>query len=43
MSDTTARLAAVLRDQEASCAEMGSPLYAGVECARVNAARPGSR
>jgi hypothetical protein len=30
MSDTAERLAAVLRDQEASCAEMGSPLYAGL-------------
>ena len=30
MSDTADRLAAMLRDQEASCAEMGSPLYAGL-------------
>ncbi|MET0556466.1 MAG: DUF2332 domain-containing protein [Vicinamibacteria bacterium] len=30
MSDTAGRLAAVLRDQQASCAEMGSPLYAGL-------------
>jgi hypothetical protein len=30
MSDMAGRLAAVLRDQEASCAEMGSPLYAGL-------------
>lgn len=30
MSDPPERLAAMLRDQEASCAEMGSPLYAGL-------------
>jgi hypothetical protein len=30
MSDTPARLAAQLREQQASCAEMGSPLYAGL-------------
>lgn len=30
MSDTATRLAAQLRDQQASCAEMGSPLYAGL-------------
>src|SRR5688572_6279451 len=30
MTDVALRLAAQLRDQEASCAEMGSPLYAGL-------------
>ncbi len=30
MSDTVLRLAAQLRDQQASCAEMGSPLYAAL-------------
>jgi hypothetical protein len=30
MTDAAIRLAAQLRDQEASCAEMGSPLYAGL-------------
>lgn len=30
MSDTASRIAAQLRDQQASCAEMGSPLYAGL-------------
>ena len=30
MTDAAVRLASQLRDQEASCAEMGSPLYAGL-------------